>query len=78
MKPLVLRRGGAMPGISLPGNASHQFSNDDEINDERRRKQRILADVEDATPCQGKGFLFRLAGSTRRCRTLTRWSGGLP
>jgi hypothetical protein len=37
---------GTVRGGSLPLDAGHHLSNDDEVNDERRRKERVLANVE--------------------------------
>lgn len=39
---------GSLGSRRLPLNTGHHLSNDDKINDQRRRKQRILADVEQA------------------------------
>ena len=47
MEALVLGR--VVLGVGSPGDAGHQLGNDDEIDDQGRRQQRVLADVEDAT-----------------------------
>lgn len=44
MESLIL----GIVGISLPGDTSHKLRDDNQIDDERRGQQGILADVEDA------------------------------
>lgn len=48
MEPLVILGRRAVAGLCFPADASHHLSNDHEINDQRRRQERVLAHVEQA------------------------------
>lgn len=48
MEAFVILGRCAIAGLRFPADASHHLSNDHEINDQRRRQERILAHVEQA------------------------------
>jgi hypothetical protein len=44
---LEILGGNAIVGLSLPLDAGHDLGNEDEIDDQRRSQERVLADIED-------------------------------
>ena len=46
MEVLEILGGNAVVGASFPLDTSHHFSNEDEIDDQRGSKKRVLADIE--------------------------------
>ena len=47
MKAFVILGARTLRSLCLPGNPSHHLSDDDEVNDQRRGKQGVLAHIEE-------------------------------
>lgn len=49
MEVLVLLGSSTVVRLCLPLDTSHHLGNEDEVDDQRRSKKRVLADIEDPT-----------------------------
>lgn len=63
--------------VALPLDARHHLSNEDQVDDEGRGEERVLADIED-TVYAGQSVHSLLHLQVKECGELTRSSDGHP
>jgi len=64
MEALVFGSSSTIRGYSLPLDTRHHLGNDDQVNDQRRGKKGVLADVEEPENGQSQSIVFETLTST--------------